>query len=155
MRKQRRKIMVAIPIEGRLWNAEKIRFLRKKLGLSQKKFARILDASQEAISSWENSRTRPSEYFQDELTMLARRNNVFITLENVELEYLRKSTQDLIDYIYQALLLKSKSIKFSQRVLSALTQKVSHAMMDIDWDIYLYANSGDDYPDDFLQYKSK
>lgn len=53
------------------WDKEKIKALRKVLGLSQLKLAELLGTSRILISYWERDRRRPSKISQAALTYLA------------------------------------------------------------------------------------
>jgi DNA-binding transcriptional regulator YiaG len=53
------------------WDSRKIKVLRKFLGLTQNKFADLLNTSHVLISYWERGLRRPSKISQAALTYLA------------------------------------------------------------------------------------
>jgi len=53
------------------WDKKKIKMLRKVLGLTQPKFAELLNTSDVLISYWERGKRRPSNISQAALTYLA------------------------------------------------------------------------------------
>lgn len=53
------------------WDKKKIKALRKALGLTQIKFAELLNTSHVLISYWERGLRRPSNISQAALTYLA------------------------------------------------------------------------------------
>ncbi|RLE63910.1 MAG: hypothetical protein DRJ47_08775 [Thermoprotei archaeon] len=58
------------------WNKELIKRFRKKLNLSQEKFADLLDAPQPLISQWETGKRNPSRISQKALTLVAEKEGV-------------------------------------------------------------------------------
>jgi len=58
------------------WDEELIKRFRKKLKLSQKQFADLIDAPQPLISQWETGKRNPSRISQKALTFLAEKEDV-------------------------------------------------------------------------------
>jgi putative transcriptional regulator len=57
----------------KLWNPISIRRLRKKLGLTQEKFARKLGVSFPTVNRWENGHNVPNKFTSKMLDELARK----------------------------------------------------------------------------------
>ena len=56
--------------------ADKVRYVRDKLNLSQEDLARALNVSYATINRWENSKTKPIRMAQAAFTTFCDKNNV-------------------------------------------------------------------------------
>lgn len=55
-----------------MWTAERVKKLRKRLGLSQQVMAGLLKVTQKAVSAWEVGHTQPNRWLQERLSALER-----------------------------------------------------------------------------------
>ena len=55
-----------------------VKYLRKKLNISQEELARELKVSFATINRWENGKTKPNKMAQDVFTTFCRKNDVDI-----------------------------------------------------------------------------
>lgn len=66
------------------WDKEKIRAFRKKLGLTQPQFAKLLNTSDVLISYWETGKRKPSGISQQALTFLAEKKDLERSIEKIK-----------------------------------------------------------------------
>lgn len=59
--------------DERAWDAERVRALRRRLGLSQSELARELGVRQQTVSEWETAAYRPRGASAKLLTLVAER----------------------------------------------------------------------------------
>jgi DNA-binding transcriptional regulator YiaG len=65
--------------------AEKVRFVRERLRISQEELARALNVSYATINRWENSRTVPYKMAQGVFSAFCEKNGVTLSEKNHDL----------------------------------------------------------------------
>ncbi len=58
--------------------ADKVKFVRKKLGISQEKMAVLLEVSFATVNRWEKGHSMPTYVAQEKFRLLCKENNITI-----------------------------------------------------------------------------
>ena len=58
--------------------ADKVKYVRKKLGISQEKLATLLEVSFATVNRWEKGRAMPTYAAQEKFRLLCKQNNITI-----------------------------------------------------------------------------
>lgn len=58
--------------------ADKVKYVRKKLGISQEKLATLLEVSFATVNRWEKGRAMPTYATQEKFRLLCKQNNITI-----------------------------------------------------------------------------
>ena len=119
------------------WNASKIKFLRKRTGLSQTRLAEILGTTQQRIAAWEAGVNEPNPTYQEKLTYIARDRRVQITLEDLDMKNYLIAGDDLVRELDMNWLSQRPEGKKSKTVLSIKVGKLKQARKQIDWNDYI------------------
>lgn len=132
-----------IDITARMWDANRIKALRKALRISQTELANIiaLRSGQNEVSRWERGVHNPSVRMQEKLTYLARERQVAIELDNIDMRNLVASIDDLLAELNMNWIPQEPAGIKQKRNLVVKSGKLQQARDLIAWEDFIYRTS--------------
>ena len=129
-----------IDLTARMWDANRIKALRKKLRISQTELATILKlgSGQTGVSRWERGLCLPSRRMQEKLTYLARERQVAIELDNIDMRNLVACIDDILSELNMNWIPREPEGIKTKETLVIKTGRLQQARDAVAWEDFIY-----------------
>jgi transcriptional regulator with XRE-family HTH domain len=128
-------------LTGMFWDSIKIKFLRKKLAMTQNDFAAVLKTTPYSVRAWEHARMKPSQVAQERLTYLCRSRNIPIVLEDVYAKRLKDAIDDVINEVEMFWIPKENRKHRDIKYLSIKVGRLKETRDSMPWEDFVYSDN--------------